>query len=149
MQTFPQLRRPARGFTLVEIMVVVVIIGVLAALVLPKVLNRTGEARVTAAKTDIARIMQQLQMYKLDNLRYPSAEQGLEALVTRPANGPAAPGWKGYLDAVPKDPWGNPYRYLNPGARTEIEVISLGADGKPGGSGEDADISSADLNGSK
>lgn len=149
MQTFSSRRRSVRGFTLVEIMVVVVIIGVLAALVLPKVLNRTGEARVTAAKTDIARVMQQLQMYKLDNLRYPTAEQGLEALVSRPSNGPAAPGWKGYLDAVPKDPWGNPYKYLNPGLRTEIEVVSLGADGKPGGSGEDADITSAELSTSK
>lgn len=134
----------ARGFTLVEIMVVVVIIGILGALVVPKLLGRTGEARVTAAKTDIATMMQALKLYKLDNQRYPSTEQGLQALVTKPTAGPAANGWKegGYMEKLPKDPWGNPYQYLSPGIHGEVDVFSLGADGQPSGTGEDADVGS-------
>lgn len=141
-----QQRRRQRGFTLVEIMVVVVIIGILAALVVPKLLGRTGEARVTAAKTDISAIQQALQLYKLDNQRYPTTEQGLQALVQKPTTGPAANGWKegGYLPKLPKDPWGNPYQYLSPGVHGEVDVFSLGADGQPGGTGEDADIGSWD-----
>ena len=137
-------RRLARGFTLVEIMVVVVIIGILGALVVPKLLGRTGEARVSAAKTDIATMMQALKLYKLDNARYPTTEQGLQALITKPTTGPAANGWKagGYLEKMPKDPWGNPYQYLSPGIKGEVDIISLGADGQPGGSGDDADIGS-------
>ena len=102
---------PQRGFTLVEIMVVVVIIGILGALVVPKLISRTGEARITAAKTDIAQLMQSLKLYKLDNQRYPTTEQGLKALVEKPTSGPAANGWKtgGYVDKVQNDPWGNPY----------------------------------------
>lgn len=137
-------QRRSGGFTLVEIMVVVVIIGILGALVVPKLLGRTGEARVTAAKTDIATMMQALKLYKLDNQRYPSTEQGLQALITKPGSGPSANGWKagGYMEKLPKDPWGNPYQYLSPGIHGEVDVFSLGADGQPGGTGEDADVGS-------
>ena len=139
-------RRRQRGFTLVEIMVVVVIIGILGMLVVPKLLGRTGEARVTAAKTDIATLMQALKLYKLDNQRYPTTEQGLTALVQKPTAGPAANGWKegGYVEKLPKDPWGNNYQYLSPGLHGEIDVFSLGADGQPGGAGEDSDVGSWD-----
>jgi general secretion pathway protein G len=137
-------RRHQRGFTLVEIMVVVVIIGILGALVVPKLLGRTGESRVTAARVDISTVMQALKLYKLDNQRYPTTEQGLQALVQKPTSGPAANGWKtgGYVEKLPKDPWGNPYQYLSPGIHGEIDVFSLGADGQPGGAGEDADVGS-------
>eukprot|EP01114_Cavostelium_apophysatum_P007884 TRINITY_DN20097_c0_g1_i1.p2 TRINITY_DN20097_c0_g1~~TRINITY_DN20097_c0_g1_i1.p2 ORF type:complete len:147 (-),score=28.76 TRINITY_DN20097_c0_g1_i1:20-460(-) len=144
MQIVSQHKRRARGFTLVEIMVVVVIIGILGALVVPKLLGRTGEARVTAARTDIATMMQALKLYKLDNQRYPSTEQGLQSLVTKPTSGPAANGWKsgGYMEKLPKDPWGNAYQYLSPGIHGEVDIFSLGADGQPGGTGEDADVGS-------
>jgi general secretion pathway protein G len=128
-------------------MVVVVIIGILAALVVPKLMGRADDARVVAAKADIASVMQGLKLYKLDNQRYPTTEQGLQALVSKPTSGPSANGWKsgGYLDKLPKDPWGNPYQYLSPGVRGEVDVFSLGADGQPGGTGNDADIGSWDL----
>jgi general secretion pathway protein G len=136
-----------RGFTLIEIMVVVVIMGILAALVVPKLMGRTDDARIIAARQDIATVMQALKLYKLDNQRYPTTEQGLQALIAKPTTGPAADGWKtgGYLDKLPKDPWGNPYQYLSPGIRGEIDIISLGGDGQPGGTGNDADIGSWDL----
>jgi general secretion pathway protein G len=136
-----------RGFTLIEIMVVVVIMGILAALVVPKLMGRTDDARITAARSDIASLMQALKLYRLDNQRYPTTEQGLQALVAKPSTGPAANGWKsgGYIDKLPKDPWGNPYQYLSPGVRGEIDVFSYGADGQPGGSANDADIGSWDL----
>lgn len=140
------MRRPrARGFTLIELMVVIMIIGVLAALVVPNVMTRPDEARAVAARQDIAQVMQQLRLYRLDNGRYPSTEQGLQALVTRPGSGPAAPNWKPYLDRLPVDPWGKPYQYLNPGVRGEVDVFSWGADGQTGGTGSDADIGNWDL----
>ena len=128
-------------------MVVVVIIGIMGALVVPKLLNRTGEARVAAAKSDIATLMQSLKLYKLDNQRYPTTEQGLQALISKPTNGPTSSGWKagGYIDKLPKDPWGNPYQFLSPGVNGEVDIFSLGADGQPGGSGDDADIGSWEL----
>ena len=137
-------RRLARGFTLVEIMVVVVIIGILGALVVPKLLGRTGESRVVAAKTDIATLMQALKLYKLDNQRYPTTEQGLQALTTKPTSGPSANGWKdgGYVEKLPKDPWGNSYQYLSPGLHGEVDIFSFGAAGQASGEGEDADVGS-------
>jgi general secretion pathway protein G len=137
----------SRGFTLIEIMVVVVIMGILAALIVPKLMGRTDDARIIAAKQDIATLMQALKLYKLDNQRYPTTEQGLQALVAKPTSGPAADGWKtgGYLDKLPKDPWGYPYQYLSPGLKGEIDVFSYGADGQPGGTGNDADIGSWEL----
>ncbi|MFN5880916.1 MAG: type II secretion system major pseudopilin GspG, partial [Burkholderiales bacterium] len=129
--------RRAGGFTLIELMVVIMILGVLAALVVPRVMSRPDEARAIAARQDIAQVMQALKLYRLDNGRYPSTEQGLQALVTRPSSGPAAYNWKSYLDKLPKDPWGRPYQFLSPGVRGEIDVFSLGADGQSGGSGSD------------
>lgn len=140
---FPHLSRfRGRGFTLIELMVVIMILGVLAALVVPRVMSRPDEARAVAARQDIAQVMQALKLYRLDNGRYPTTEQGLQALVARPAGGPAADNWKSYLDKLPNDPWGRPYQYLSPGVRGEIDVFSLGADGQPGGSGTEADIGS-------
>lgn len=133
------------GFTLIEVMVVVVILGILAALVVPRVVGRTDDARAVAVKQDIASVMQALKLYRLDNSRYPTAKQGLEALVTRPTGDPVPTNWKSYLERLPKDPWGKPYLYLNPGAKGEIDVFSLGADAQPGGTGADADLGSWDL----
>jgi general secretion pathway protein G len=123
-------------------MVVVVILAVLAAIVVPKIMSRPDEARMTAARADIAGVTQALKLYRLDNSFYPTTEQGLQALVTQPTTSPAPGNWKrgGYLDRMPKDPWGREYQYLNPGLRGEIDVFSLGADGRPGGEGVNADI---------
>lgn len=131
-----------RGFTLIEIMVVLVIIGVLAALIAPTVLDRAGDAKVTAARTDVNRLMQALKLYKLDNQQYPTTEQGLAALAQKPTTGPTPPNWKAYVDKLPNDPWGKPYQYLNPGVKGEIDVFSFGADGQTGGEGHNADIGS-------
>ncbi len=130
------------GFTLIELMVVLVIIGVLAALIVPNVLNRADDARVTAARTDVNNLMQALKLYKLDNQRFPTAEQGLRALATKPTAGAVPPNWKPYLDKLPNDPWGRPYQFANPGVKGEIDVYSLGADGVVGGDNNDADIGS-------
>lgn len=130
------------GFTLIELMVVLVIIGVLAALIVPNVLDRADDARVTAAKTDISNLVQALKLYKLDNQRYPTAAQGLPALLVKPTAGPIPNNWKPYVEKLPNDPWGNPYQFLNPGLKGEIDVFSFGADAQPGGEGKNADIGS-------
>ena len=137
-------QRLSAGFTLIELMVVLVIIGVLAALIVPNVLDRADDARATAAKTDVNNLMQALKLYRLDNQRYPAAEQGLQALLVRPTTGPIPSNWKSYLDKLPNDPWGRPYQYLNPGIKGEIDVMSFGADGQAGGEGKNADIGSWD-----
>ena len=140
-------RRQMQAFTLIEVMVVVAILAVLAALIVPRVMSRPDEARVVAARQDIAALMQALKLYRLDNLRYPSTEQGLGALIERPTLAPLPSNWKpgGYLERLPRDPWGHPYQYLYPGLRGEVDVFSLGADGTTGGEGFDADIGSWNL----
>ena len=135
-------RKTVRGFTLIELMVVLVIIGVLAALIVPNVLDRADESRVTAAKTDVNNLMQALKLYKLDNQTFPSTEQGLNALVNKPMTAPVPGKWRPYVDKLPADPWGRPYQYLNPGVHGPVDVLSLGADGAPGGEGLNADIGS-------
>jgi len=139
---FQRQRGRQQGFTLIEIMVVVVIMGILAALVVPRVLDRPDQARRVAAKQDINGLMQALKLYRLDNGRYPSTAQGLQALVQRPEG---ARNWRPYLDRMPNDPWGHPYQYLNPGVKGEIDVFSFGPDNKPGGEQDDADIGSWEL----
>ena len=138
-----------RGFTLIEIMVVITILGILAALIVPRVVGRTDDARIAAAKQDIASIQQALKLYRLDNGSYPTTEQGLRSLLAKPTIEPIPPNWKqgGYLERsnVPKDPWGNEYKFLNPGLRGEIDVFSYGRDGAAGGEGVDADIGSWQL----
>ena len=132
--------RHQAGFTLIEIMVVVIILGILAAIVAPNVIGRVGDAQISAAKQDLRGIENALKLYRLDNFNYPTSEQGLASLTTRPAD-PSIRNWKGpYLDRLPKDPWGNDYLYLSPGNNGEIDVYTLGRDGRPGGEGEDADI---------
>lgn len=134
----------SKGFTLIELMVVLVILGVLAAMIAPRIMDRPDQARIVAAKQDIGVILQALKLYRLDNIRYPTTEQGLQSLITKPGIPPIPDNWKsgGYLEKMPRDPWGNPYVYLNPGRQGEIDVISYGADGEPGGEGTDADIGS-------
>jgi general secretion pathway protein G len=137
-----------RGFTLIEIMVVIVILGILAALVVPKLIGRVDESRVAAAKLDINNLKAALNMYKLDNQRYPTTDQGLQALVTKPTTGPEPKGWRsgGYIEKLPNDPWKNPYQYISPGTHgTPFDIFSYGADGQPGGTGDDADIGSWEL----
>ncbi|KAF0814302.1 Type II secretion system protein G [Andreprevotia sp. IGB-42] len=138
------MKKLQRGFTLIEILVVITILAILGALIVPKIMDRPNDARVTAAKQDIGSVMQALKLYKLDNGRYPTTEQGLKALVVKPGNPPVPGNWKtgGYLEKLPKDPWGNDYLFLNPGLKGEIDVMSYGADGQQGGEGYDADLGS-------
>jgi general secretion pathway protein G len=138
--TIAQRHGRVRGFTLIELLVVLVIIGVLGALIVPNLFSSLDDARGTAARTDINTLVQALKRYRLDNQRYPSTEQGLNALVARPTAGVVPPNWKPYLDKLPADPWGRPYQFLSPGVRGEIDVFSFGADGAAGGEGKDADI---------
>lgn len=140
MRNVPQKKN--RGFTLIEIMVVIVILGILASLVVPKIMSRPDDARLIAARQDISSLTQALKLYRLDNQNYPTTEQGLAALVQKPTSPPIPNNWKsgGYVDRLPKDPWGNDFQYLNPGLKGEIDVFSLGADGAPGGEGNNADI---------
>lgn len=140
--------RRCEGFSFIEVMIVVVILAILATLLIPRVMGRTEDAKRAATKAQISNIESALQLYKLDNGNLPSTEQGLKALVERPASGPAAPNWKagGYLPKVPVDPWGTPYKYTVPSSQgAEFEIISFGADGSPGGDGKNADIVSWDL----
>ncbi len=136
-----------RGFTLIEIMVVVIILGLLATLVLPRVIGRQEEAFVVKAKSDISALSAAIKLYKLDNFSYPSTEQGLEALVTQPTGEPEPKHWKkgGYIERLPKDPWGNPYQYLYPGEKMEFDLWSLGADGQIGGEDTAADVGNWNL----
>lgn len=142
-----QLPYKHNGFTLIEIMVVVIIIGILAAIVVPRVMDRPDMARITKAKQDIRAIESALNLYKLDNFVYPGTDQGIDALVQKPGGTPEPRNWKqgGYLDRMPKDPWGSPYQYLNPGVQGSIDIYSHGADNAQGGEGMNADIGNWDL----
>lgn len=135
------------GFTLIEVIVVIIILGIMATLVLPNILSHPDKARVTAAKSDIRAISNALEIYKLDNYSYPTTSQGLEALVTKPASQPEPKNWNpgGYLKKTPVDPWGNPYKYILPGTHSDYDIYSTGADGKEGGEGYNADINNWDL----
>lgn len=137
--------RPAdSGFSLLELMVVVVILSILALVIVPRVIDRPDQARAARAQSDIAAIQAAVNLYRLDNFRYPTTDQGLEALVTRPSTDPLPQNWAsgGYMDRVPQDPWGRPYQYLQPGVHGDFDVFTYGADGVPGGTGADADLGS-------
>lgn len=129
-----------KGFTLIELMVVVVILAILAAIAVPQFMDRPDEARIVKAKQDIASMSSALQLYKLDNYRYPTTEQGLEALVSQPTSEPEAPNWKPYMQQLPKDPWGRDYLYLSPGQNGDFDLYTLGADGEEGGEGVNATL---------
>ena len=134
------------GFTLIELMVVVVILAVLASFIAPNIISRPDDARAIKAKQDILTLENALQMYKLDNNDYPSTDQGLQALVEAPSGEPKANNWRkgGYIKKLNKDPWGRSYQYLNPGRFGEIDIFSLGKDGKPGGDQINQDIGNWD-----
>lgn len=136
------MKRNAAGFTLIEVMVVVVILGILAAVVVPKIMDNPDKARIVKAKQDVQALKSALDLYKLDNFNYPSTDQGLQALVQQPSGTPEAKNWKqgGYVERLPRDPWGAEYQYLNPGVHAEVDIFSLGADGRPGGDGVNTDI---------
>lgn len=142
-QTLPARRQDA-GFSLLELMVVVVILSVLALVIVPRVIDRPDQARVARAQSDIAAIVSAVELYRLDNFRYPTTEQGIGALVSRPTTDPVPANWadSGYIDRVPVDPWGQPYQYLMPGVRGDFDVFTYGADGVQGGTGADADLGS-------
>ena len=134
-----------RGFTLIEVMVVVIILGILAAIVVPRVMDRPDTARIVKAQQDIRSIESALNLYKLDNYSYPTTDQGLQALVTKPSGSPEPKNWKKYIDRLPKDPWGEPYQYLSPGVKGDVDIYSLGADKQPGGEGPNADVGNWEL----
>jgi len=134
-----------QGFTLIEIMVVVIILGILAAIVVPNIMGKPDEARIVKAKQDIRSIESALKFYKLDNFAYPTTDQGLQALVTKPSGSPEPTNWKKYMDRLPKDPWGEPYQYLSPGVKGDVDIYTLGADKQPGGEGPNADVGNWDL----
>ncbi|WP_413468755.1 type II secretion system major pseudopilin GspG [Marinobacter sp.] len=138
-----------RGFTLIEIMVVMVILGLLVAIVAPNIMGRSDQAKVTVAKTQMKNIANALDLYRLDNGHYPSTQQGLEALVSKPSGSPEPRNWnpEGYLKSVPEDPWGSEYQYISPGAEKPYNLYSYGADGREGGEGDAADISVWDIEG--
>lgn len=131
-----------RGFTLIEVMVVVVILGILAAFIVPKIIGRPDEAKVAKVKSDVQALQTAMDLYRLDNGRYPTTEQGLRALVEKPNSDPIPTGWRtgGYIQKLNDDPWGRPYLYANPGEHGEIDIFSYGAEGKPGGEGISATI---------
>ncbi|MFP4452756.1 MAG: type II secretion system major pseudopilin GspG [Desulfobacterales bacterium] len=137
------------GFTLIELMVVIVILSILAVYMMPKIMGRPEQARRIKAKTDIQALETALRLYKLDNGKYPTSEQGLEALVQEPDSGPQPMNWRegGYIEKgrIAKDPWGNEYVYISPGNHDDYDIISYGADGEPGGDGDDADIKSWEI----
>ncbi len=135
------------GFTLIEIIVVLVILGILASIVVPNVISRTDQAQVVKAKQDIRAMESALQMYRVDNFQYPSTDQGLQALTEKPTTGPEAKNWQsgGYIKKLPKDPWQNEYQYISPGENGEFDIYSLGADGRPGGTEANADIGNWNL----
>ena len=133
-----------KGFSLIEIMVVVVILGILASIVVPKIMGRPDEARVVQAKSNISAIQNALDLYKLDNGTYPSTEQSLSALVQKPSSNPIPANWKQYLKSLPKDPWGRDFMYLNPGEHSDVDVFTYGAEGQPGGTGINAEIGNWD-----
>ncbi len=136
-----------RGFTLIEVMVVVVILSILAAVVVPRIMDNPDKARIAKTKQDIRALESALNLYRLDNFQYPTTDQGLDALIEKPTSAPEPRNWKagGYIDRLPTDPWGNPYQYLSPGEHGEIDIYSLGADGQPGGEGLAADIGNWNL----
>jgi len=135
------------GFTLIELMVVIVILGILAAIVVPRVMDNPDKAKIVKAKQDIRALESSLDFYRLDNFNYPSTDQGLEALVSEPSGSPEVKNWKegGYMKRLPKDPWGNEYQFLNPGVNGAIDIFSYGADGEEGGEGLDADVGNWNL----
>ena len=143
------LKRDSRGFTLIEIMVVIIILGILAVYIGPKIMGRPGQAKQVKAKVDISALESALKLYKLDNGSYPATEQGLQALVEKPETGNVPKKWKegGYLDKgkVPKDPWGNEFVYISPGVHSDFDIISYGADGVPGGEDEDKDVNNWEI----
>jgi general secretion pathway protein G len=138
----PEKYNKIQGFTLIEVMVVVIILGILAAIVVPRVMDRPDAARIVKAKQDFRSLESALNLYKLDNFVYPTTDQGLEALVQQPSGSPEPKNWKegGYMDRLPKDPWGNAYQYLNPGVNGNIDIFTFGADGQQGGDGINADV---------
>ena len=140
MNITKQTIRNARGFTLIEILVVVVIIGILGAIIVPQIMKRPDQARIVRVHQDLASIQSALDMYKLDNGFYPTTDQGLDSLVTKPTTPPVPSNWQQYLSRKPTDPWSRPYHYLNPGEHGEVDIFTYGPTGQPGGTGGNAEI---------